>query len=174
MWHFTLSPHWRPRWYVTIDGLIILSIAMNGSYSGMVPTPCTLRTWGTQAIDCSWANLMYTMPHHTPSGRTQDFDGIRRLLIVTFNNRSAVTHHKVDVLKFPLWSSSCERTDDAFVLLICFCFSHLSEPLVPVCWPLKFKIYTICISSLIATPSSCLPQKRFTKKDPGSRLYRAS
>ena len=37
---------------------------------------------------------------------------------VTFNNRSAITHHKVDMLKFPLWSSSCERTDDAFVLLI--------------------------------------------------------
>jgi len=81
MRHFTLSPHWRPRWYVTIDGRIILSIAMNGSYSGMVPTPCTLRTWGTQAIDYSWANLMYTMPHHTPSGRTQDVDGIRRLHI---------------------------------------------------------------------------------------------
>jgi len=83
MRHFTLSPHWRPRWYVyvTIDGRIILSIAMNGSYSGMVPTPCTLRTWGTQAIDYSWADLMYTMSHHTPSRRTQDVDGIRRLHI---------------------------------------------------------------------------------------------
>jgi len=44
---------------------------------------------------------------------------------VAFNNRSAVTHHKVDLLKFPLRSSSFERTDDAFVLLICFCLFHL-------------------------------------------------
>ena len=29
-------------------------------------------------------------------------------------------------------------------------------------------------ASLIATLSGCLPQKRFTKKDPGSRLYRVS
>ena len=27
---------------------------------------------------------------------------------VAFNNPSVVTHHKVDVLKFPLWSSSSE------------------------------------------------------------------
>jgi len=44
---------------------------------------------------------------------------------VALNNRSTVTHHKVDLLKFPLRSSSLERTDDAFVLLICFCFFHL-------------------------------------------------
>ena len=44
---------------------------------------------------------------------------------VALNNRSAVFHHKVNLLKFPLWSSSFERTDDAFVLLICFCFFHL-------------------------------------------------
>jgi len=42
-----------------------------------------------------------------------------------FNNRSAVTHHKVNLLKFSLQSSCSERTDDAFVLLICFCFTHL-------------------------------------------------
>jgi len=35
------------------------------------------------------------------------------------NHRSAVTHHKVNLLKFPLRSSSYERTDDAFVLPIC-------------------------------------------------------
>ena len=44
---------------------------------------------------------------------------------VALNHRSAVTHHKVNLLKFLLWSSSFERTDDAFVLLICFCFFHL-------------------------------------------------
>jgi len=46
---------------------------------------------------------------------------------IALNNRSAVTHHKVNVLKFPLWSRYSERTDDAFVLLICFCFFHLSR-----------------------------------------------
>ena len=43
----------------------------------------------------------------------------------TFYNRSAVTHNKVDLLKFPLQSSCSERIDNAFVLLICFCFFHL-------------------------------------------------
>ena len=76
MRHFTLSSHWRLRWYVTIDGRIILSIAMNGSYSGMVPTPCTLRTWGTQAIDYSWANLMSYHTAQTSSTTIQDVDVI--------------------------------------------------------------------------------------------------
>jgi len=44
---------------------------------------------------------------------------------VALNHRSAVTHHKVNLLKFLLRSSSFERTNDAFVLLICFCFFHL-------------------------------------------------
>jgi len=43
---------------------------------------------------------------------------------VALNHRSVVTHHKVNLLKFPLRSSSFERTDDAFVLLICFCVFH--------------------------------------------------
>jgi len=44
---------------------------------------------------------------------------------VAFNIRSAVTLHTVNPLKSPLQSSCSERTDDAFVLLICFCFFHL-------------------------------------------------
>ena len=44
---------------------------------------------------------------------------------VAFNNWFTVTHHKVNLLKFPLRSSSFERTDDTFVLLICFRFFHL-------------------------------------------------
>ena len=44
---------------------------------------------------------------------------------VALNHRSAVTHHKVNLLDFLLRSSSFERTNDAFVLLICFCFFHL-------------------------------------------------
>ena len=43
---------------------------------------------------------------------------------VALNHRFAVTHRKVNLLKFPLRSSSFECTDDAFVLLICFCFFH--------------------------------------------------
>jgi len=44
---------------------------------------------------------------------------------VAFNNRSADTHQKVHLLKFPLQSSNFERIDDAFVLLICFCVFYL-------------------------------------------------
>jgi len=44
---------------------------------------------------------------------------------VALNHQSAVTQHKVNLLKFPLRSSSFECTDDAFVLLICFCLFHL-------------------------------------------------
>jgi len=44
---------------------------------------------------------------------------------VAFNNRSAVTHHKVKLLRFPLRSSSSERTNHALVLLICFGSFHL-------------------------------------------------
>jgi len=39
---------------------------------------------------------------------------------------------------------------------------------------LNSHIHTIFRASLIATPSGRLPQKQFTKKDPGSRLYRVS
>jgi len=46
---------------------------------------------------------------------------------VALNHGSADTHNKVNLLKFQLQSSSfaSECTDDAFVLLICFCFFHL-------------------------------------------------
>jgi len=44
---------------------------------------------------------------------------------VAFYNGSTVTHHKVNLLRFPRRSSCCERMDDTFVLLICFCFFHL-------------------------------------------------
>jgi len=41
------------------------------------------------------------------------------------DHRSALTDHKVNLLKFSLRSSSFGCTDDAFVLLICLCFFHL-------------------------------------------------
>jgi hypothetical protein len=43
---------------------------------------------------------------------------------VTFYNICVVTHNKVNLslLKYPRQTSCCERTDDAFVLFICFCF----------------------------------------------------
>ena len=67
---------------------------------------------------------------------------------VALNNQSAVIHHQISLFKFPLRSSNSERTDYAFVLLIYFCFFHLSEPLVPVCRTFKFK--NICdLQSLI-------------------------
>jgi len=39
---------------------------------------------------------------------------------VAFYNGSAVTHNKVNLLKFTCRSSCSERTDGAFVVLICF------------------------------------------------------
>ena len=57
---------------------------------------------------------------------------------VALINRSVVTHNKVNLLKFPLRSSCSERTD-TFVLLICFCFFHLWEPVFLVYWPFKFQ-----------------------------------
>jgi len=87
---------------------------------------------------------------------------------IALNNRSAVTHHKIDLLKFPLRSSSFDRIDDAFVLLICFCTSR--NPSSLSIDRLYSKIYTTFRGTLIATPSGRLPQKRFTKKDPGCIL----
>ena len=44
---------------------------------------------------------------------------------IALNHRSAVNHHKVILLKLPIQSSGFERTDDVFVLLICFCVFYL-------------------------------------------------
>jgi len=44
---------------------------------------------------------------------------------VAFYDRAAVTYNKVNLIKFPLQSICSERTDDAFVLFICFCFFDL-------------------------------------------------
>jgi len=54
------------------------------------------------------------------------------------NHQSAVTHHKVNLVKFPLLSSNFERTNDTLVLRMYFCIFHLQEPLVPICWLFKF------------------------------------
>ena len=35
-------------------------------------------------------------------------------------------------------SNCCEPTNNAFVLIICFCFFQLCESLVPVRWPFRF------------------------------------
>jgi len=46
-----------------------------------------------------------------------------------FNKTFAVTHNKVNLLKFPLWSSCSESTDDAFVLFILpLLLSRLATP----------------------------------------------
>jgi len=44
---------------------------------------------------------------------------------VAFYNSSTITYNKVNLLKFPPRSSCSERTNGAFVLLVCFCFFHL-------------------------------------------------
>jgi len=38
---------------------------------------------------------------------------------------SAVAYYKVELLRFPRQNSSSECTNDAFELLICFCFPYL-------------------------------------------------
>ena len=62
-----------------------------------------------------------------------------------------------------------------------FCATHLFLPnlLSPLgtprpCLLTVSKIYTICRDSLIVTTSSRLPQKQFTKKDTGWKLYSVS
>ena len=61
------------------------------------------------------------------------------------------------------------------MMLLCRSFASASfasrNPLSLFVDCLNSKIYTICRASLIATPSGCLPQKRFTKKDTGLKLY---
>jgi len=74
------------------------------------------------------------LPSHIPVSRDRQRDCLSIFLYiklfelgvqVAFDNRSVVTHHKVNLLKIPLRSSYSERTDDACVLLICFFFLHL-------------------------------------------------
>jgi len=64
---------------IALDGSMVYgSTALGWSHRKGTPLFLHFRTWwGTQAFDYSWANLMHTVPHQTPSGRTQDVDGIR-------------------------------------------------------------------------------------------------
>jgi len=61
---------------------------------------------------------------------------------VAYIDRSAVTRHKLDLLKFPLRSSCSERTEDVFVLLVCFCWFPRSlgtlRPCLLTIWILKY------------------------------------
>jgi len=91
-----------------------------------------------------------------------------------FNNRSAVTHHKLIFSNFHFGAAALS----APMMLLCCSFASASftsrNPSSLSVDSLNSKICTICRASLIATPSGRLSQKRFSKKDPGSRLYRAS
>ena len=91
-------------------------------------------------------------------------------------NRFAVTHTKL------ICSNSHFRAaalSAPMMLLCCQCsfasagFTSRNPSSLSVD-RLNSKICTICTASLIATPSGRLPQKRFTKKAAGSRLYRVS
>ena len=44
----------------------------------------------------------------------------------------------ITLLKYSHRSNCCEPTNNAFVLIICFCFFQLCEPPVPACWPFRF------------------------------------
>jgi len=75
-------------------------------------------------------------------------------------------------------SHSAAAALSAPMMLLCCSFASASftskNPLSLSVDRLNSKTHTIFRASLIATPSGRLPQKRFTKKDPGSRLYRVS
>jgi len=58
---------------------------------------------------------------------------------VALNNRSTVTHYKVNLLIFPLRSSSFECTDDASDAAHLLLRHSPLEPLVPICRPFEFK-----------------------------------
>jgi len=90
---------------------------------------------------------------------------------VAFNKRSAGTHNQVNLLKFSFSNSCSECTDDALMLLICCCLCTYKNPSSLSIDRLNSKIYPIYRASLIATPSSRLLQKQFTKKPTGSKLY---
>jgi len=87
---------------------------------------------------------------------------------VAFNNGPAVAHDKVNLLKFSRQSSCSERTDDAFVLLICFCSFYVWESLFPVCLLLNSKAYTSYRASLIVTLrwSGHCPRNNLRKNTP--------
>jgi len=79
----------------------------------------------TQSVDCA-----LRIPGHMTGEELVFFSSLYIKLFelgveVTFNNWCAVTHHKVNLLKFPLRDSSFERTDDAFVLLIWLYFFYI-------------------------------------------------
>jgi len=92
---------------------------------------------------------------------------------LAFNNRSAVTHHNFNLLKFPFRSSSL----NALMLLLCCSFASASftsrNTTSLSVDSLNSETHTVCRASLTATPSGRLPQKRswFTKKAVGLKLY---
>jgi len=95
---------------------------------------------------------------------------------VALNHRSAVTHWGTKLICINCHSGAAALS--APMMLLCCSFASASftsrNPLSLSVDRLNSKIYTIFRASLIATTFGRLPQKRFTKKDPGSRLYRAS
>ena len=60
---------------------------------------------------------------------------------VALYNGSAVVYYKVELFEYARRGKCSERTDDAFVLFVCFCFFHFKEPPVSVRWLVKFWVY---------------------------------
>jgi len=87
---------------------------------------------------------------------------------VAQNNWKLICYHSIPMLEQLLWAHWW-----------CFCAAHLllllSTPgTTRPCLPAVDRLNSKCRASLIATPSSCLPQKQFPGKDSGLRLYSLS
>ena len=87
---------------------------------------------------------------------------------VAFNNRTAVTYHKVNLLKFPLWSISLGAALSTPMILLCCSFASAfftyRNPSSLFVDSLNSKMYSICTSSLIATPSVACPRNKYRRK----------
>jgi len=123
---------WRPQlWH---SQCVPLSISLSVHILPNV-LPRFLCDWPRKSLHLLFEGQNYPIVRFTYLCRMigEEFDFLSFLYIqlfefgleIAFNHWSAVTHHKVNLLKFPSRSSSPERTDDDFVLLICFCFFQL-------------------------------------------------
>jgi len=113
-WHLLSRAHCHgAQYFPTISACLaeqVLSTA--GWRNKSVTRSCASHTCVTWSANSVFLSFLYIM--HFELG-----------VEVDFYNGSAVANNKADLLKYLRQSSCSVRTDDTFVLLICFCFFHL-------------------------------------------------